>query len=71
MMAQADKELIKHYFFPLDVDYILDGEDVVVRLFGVTPEHKRILVTDRTFLPYFYVTPNKGANSNYLIQKLR
>ncbi|MBI4019802.1 MAG: hypothetical protein HY367_00595 [Candidatus Aenigmarchaeota archaeon] len=47
-------------FLLLDADYVLEGGEPVVRLWGKTREGKSIAVLDRTFSPYFYVEPEGG-----------
>ncbi len=47
-------------FFLFDVDYRVDGDDVITRLYGKTKDGKKVVVHDRKTRPYFYVLP-KGA----------
>jgi len=53
------------YFYPLDVDSDANN----VRLFGITKEHRRLVLSDKTFSPYFYVIPS--GNPHELADKLR
>jgi DNA polymerase elongation subunit (family B) len=42
------------FFYFLDVDSDTDN----IRIFGFTKEHRRLILNDKHFHPYFYVVPN-------------
>jgi len=44
-------------FYLLDIDTSSD----LVKLFGITPDGKRVVAHDSNFAPYFYVVPRAGA----------
>ncbi len=44
-------------FCILNIDYIMEGVQPVIRMWGKTTTGKRICVMDRTFDPYFYMEP--------------
>ncbi len=49
-------------FLLLDIDYVTDNDEAVVRLFGKLQgeeENKSIIARDRNFKPYIYVLPNE------------
>lgn len=46
----------------LDVDYILEGETPVLRIWGKSREGKSVVVLDRSFEPYFYVEPREDMS---------
>jgi DNA polymerase elongation subunit (family B) len=43
----------------LDVDYFLEGEEQVLRIWGKTQDGKSVVVHDRSFIPYFYFEPRE------------
>ncbi|MDO8555627.1 MAG: DNA-directed DNA polymerase [Nanoarchaeota archaeon] len=44
-------------FYPLDIDNIDDADhQPIIRIFGRTPQGKRVCILDRTFKPYIYAT---------------
>ncbi len=49
-------------FYPIDIKYKVMNNRPVIHIFGKTIDNKRILVIDKTFLPYFYVLPKEHAN---------
>ncbi|MFH1445733.1 MAG: DNA-directed DNA polymerase [Nanoarchaeota archaeon] len=53
----------------LDIDYILDDKEPLIRLWGKTKSGKSVLVLDRTFSPYFYVLPKK--NIDKLVEQIK
>ncbi len=53
----------------LDIDYFLDNDSGVIRLFCKNEKGKSVLVLDYTFLPYFYVLPKKNENK-HIIDKI-
>src|SRR3989344_5909629 len=59
------------HFYPIDIDYITGTSGAaVIRIFGKTPDGKRICVYDDTFQPYFYVLPKKKEAIGRLIDQL-
>ncbi|MBD3263146.1 hypothetical protein GF374_02075, partial [Candidatus Woesearchaeota archaeon] len=58
-------------FFPLDVDYKVVDNQTVVRLFGVTPDKKKILVYDKNFAPYFKAIIRPNVNANKFVNALK
>ena len=54
-------------FFLTDLDYRVEGDEVVTRLYGKTREGGKITVLDRKTKPYFYVLP-EGDIENLLSQ---
>ena len=65
-MAQGSTKL---QFFLLDVDY--SGSENSIRLFGITPEKKRLILLDRKFQPYFYAILEKDANPSEVESLIR
>ncbi len=55
-------------FYPVDVDYIDEGGNSVVRIFGVTEEGERVIVLDRNFHQYFYV---RFKNPKKIVEKVK
>ncbi|RLG16465.1 hypothetical protein DRN62_03575, partial [Nanoarchaeota archaeon] len=55
-------------FYPVDVDYIDEGGNSVVRIFGVTEEGERVIVLDRNFHQYFYV---RFKNPEKVVEKVK
>lgn len=53
-------------FYLLDVDASSDA----IRLFGITPDGKKVLALDGGFEPYFYVIPKPDASLNALQETL-
>ncbi|MEM7822959.1 MAG: DNA-directed DNA polymerase [Candidatus Aenigmatarchaeota archaeon] len=49
-------------FYLLDVDWTLDGDEPVIRLWGKTKNGKTIVVFDRSFRDYFYVEPKHSLS---------
>jgi DNA polymerase I len=65
---------MKINFQVLDIDYILNENKPVVRLFGRTEDNKTITVFYEKFLPYFYILPkedHKDDIKNILKQKFK
>jgi DNA polymerase elongation subunit (family B) len=52
--------MAEYTFCLLDIDYELVNGKAVIRMFGRTKEGKSILVTDKTFEPYFYALLDDG-----------
>jgi DNA polymerase elongation subunit (family B) len=50
----------------LGVDYVLNGETPVIRIWGKTRDGKSIVVLDRGFEPYFYVEPRDDMSLDKL-----
>ncbi|MFH1364533.1 MAG: 3'-5' exonuclease, partial [Candidatus Aenigmatarchaeota archaeon] len=48
----------------LDVDYFVEENVPVVRIWGNTKTGKRVLVEDRRFRPYFYVESKKAEKED-------
>lgn len=45
-------------FYPIDLDYVVTKTGkLMVRIFGITEDKKRIVAIDPNFRPYFYVLP--------------
>jgi DNA polymerase I/DNA polymerase-2 len=53
-------------FCILNIDYIMEGAQPVIRLWGKTEGGKNICVLDRTFDPYFYVEPKADLRKDDL-----
>ncbi len=53
-------ETIKLQFFLLDVNY--SARENSIKLFGITPEKKRLVLFDRGFQPYFYAILESDAS---------
>jgi len=67
-LAEGQIELA---FFPLDLDYeILDGH-TVIRIFGSTPDKKRVAVIDKNFAPYFRAIISPDTNLDEFTTKLK
>jgi len=58
---------LKLTFWLLDVNYEVVREVPEVRMWGLTPEGKRVVIIDRSFKPYFYVVPKEGTDIGKLI----
>jgi len=56
---------MKQNLMVFDVDYIIEGEKGVVRLFCKDNKGKTTLVLDSNFKPYFYVEPKEGKLDKY------
>jgi len=67
-LAEGQLELA---FFPLDVDYEDIDDELAIRLFGVTPEGKRVVIFDKNFAPYFIAVIGDQVNIDQLIEKLK
>lgn len=52
---------MKQNLLVLDVDYIVEGNKAITRLFCKDEKGKTALVMDSNFEPYFYVMPTKGT----------
>ena len=63
MISSEDSEVS---FYLLDIDTNLD----VIKLFGLTPDGKRIVAHDSSFMPYFYVIPKADASFSTLNTEL-
>lgn len=50
-------------FFPVDIDYVIQDNKAVIRLFGRSVDGKQICVIDDSFEPYFFVTGNPDVAS--------
>ncbi|UCD07182.1 MAG: hypothetical protein JSW41_05150, partial [Candidatus Aenigmatarchaeota archaeon] len=44
-------------FCILNIDYVMEGDNPVIRIWGKTDRGKTVCVLDRSFEPYFYVEP--------------
>jgi len=53
----------------LDADWILEGEEPVVRLWGKTQTGKTVVALDRSFRDWFYIEPKHGLDDKE-IEKL-
>ncbi|HDD05235.1 MAG TPA: DNA polymerase [Candidatus Aenigmarchaeota archaeon] len=58
-------------FYPVDVDYVDEGGNSVVRIFGLTEEGERVIVLDRNFRQYFYVRFEKPEKVIEKVKKLK
>jgi DNA polymerase I len=58
---------MKINFQVLDIDYILNENKAIVRLFGRTEDNKTITVFYEKFLPYFYILPREGHKEDVKI----
>ena len=59
-MAKVEKK--EFVFFPTDIDYaVLKDGSTEVRIFGITKQHKRVVVLDKNFYPYFWITLEKDT----------
>jgi DNA polymerase elongation subunit (family B) len=56
---------MKQNLLIFDVDYILDGERGIVRLFCKDEKGDTIIVLDSEFKSYFYVEPKEGKMKDY------
>ena len=72
-METSDKveNQIELTFFPLDIDYEVIDEHAVVRIFGITPDKRRVAIIDRNFAPHFRAIIRPNINSDLLISKLK
>ncbi|MBL7206773.1 MAG: ribonuclease H-like domain-containing protein [Candidatus Aenigmarchaeota archaeon] len=61
---------MKHHFYLLDIEYTVENDRPIVRLWGKTDSGKSIIVLDETFRPYFYVEPKEPGIVNDLVKKL-
>ena len=63
--------MTKLEFYPVDVTYKITEDKPVIYMFGRTKAGERICVIDERFMPYFYVLPKKGENTEFLIDRLK
>ncbi len=54
----------------LDLDYEEIDENISLILYGRTPDHKRVVVVDPTYEPYFYVLPKNLNKAKREIEAL-
>jgi DNA polymerase elongation subunit (family B) len=48
-------------FYPYDFDYDIKNDKAVIKILGLTPEGKKVIVFDNLFKPYFYVLVKKNC----------
>jgi DNA polymerase I/DNA polymerase-2 len=53
----------KAKFLLLDIDYVLEGDQPIIRLWGKN-EKGSVVLLDRSFNPYFYIEPNFAEGFN-------
>ncbi len=58
-------------FWLLDIGYEVRDGQPEVWLWGVDEENRRILVIDRDFLPYFYLTIKEGEDSEAVLSRVQ
>jgi DNA polymerase elongation subunit (family B) len=57
--------------FLLDVDYVMEGEKPVLRLWGKARNGKTVVVLDRGFRPYFYAVPKAESGLDELAKRIK
>lgn len=65
-IMKEDKKGWKVRVCVLDVDYFMDGNIAVVRIWGKTKKGKTIEILDKKFKPYFYVQPEPDLGEKEL-----
>jgi len=55
----------------LDIDYFLNNNKPVIRIFGKTEENKPVCCFFDSFYPYFYVRPRKEEDIAKIIKKIK
>jgi len=55
-------------FWLLDINYEVKDQRPEIWLWGIDDEGKRVLVTDRDFITYFYVLPEEGEDAEKLAE---
>ena len=61
---------IKLSFYPLDVDFTFANGGQAIRVFGITPERKKVLVLDKKFRPFFYAAIKEGISAEQAAARL-
>ena len=52
--------------FVLDVDYELENENPIIRIWGKSERNENVLVLFEGFYPYFYAMPKEGKEETLL-----
>lgn len=58
-------------FYLLDIDYVIENDKPVVRLWGKTKSGKNVLAIDREFRPYFYAELGEKYTNNAGLEGMR
>ena len=59
-----------HEIYILDIDYTVDEDGPIIRIFGRDDRGNTYVVLDKTFMPYFYLIPKIDADPKELAQKI-
>ena len=54
----------------LDIDYTVDEDGPVIRIFGRDDNDKSYIILDKSFMPYLYLIPKKDTSIDKLKEKL-
>ncbi len=58
-------------FYLLDVSYEIHSGIPAILLWAIAEDHRRILILDRSFRPYFYAILEEGANERDIVNKIK
>src|SRR5271157_634464 len=61
---------MKVTFWLLDISYETKNEAPEIWLWGITPTGQRVLIIDRTFVPYFYAVVKEGVATDRVFKEL-
>jgi len=61
---------VKISFYPIDVDFSEVENGTALRVFGFTPEGKKIVLLAKGFKPYFYATIREGLPAEQVAAKI-
>ncbi len=64
-------KLIKRNVCILDVDYVLEEERPIIRIWGKTDKGESIVIFDFNFEPYFYIEPVNEGDINSIKEGIR
>lgn len=62
--------MVKVSFFLLDINYEMTEKGPEMRLWGLDGNGNRVLVIDRSFLPYLYVLPKEGVDAVTIVKRI-
>src|SRR5271157_1865019 len=69
-MFEAEASIMKVTFWLLDINYETKNEAPEIWLWGITPTGQRVLIIDRTFVPYFYAVAKEGVDTDSVLKQL-
>ena len=55
----------------IDVDYMIEEDEVVLRLFAKTEQGENLLVHEKDFLPYFYAVPEETEDAEEVRERIK